>query len=615
MSYCGKIARINLTGKKTEFEAPEENFYRTYFGGRALIGYYLCKEVPVEVDPFDPENLLIFSAGVLTGMPFAGSGRHSVGALSPLTGGFGSSEAGGFFGAELKKAGFDALIISGEAERPSYLMIEDGRVEIVEAPELWGKTTRETDRLLRERYGQKVRIAQCGPAGEKKVRFACVVHDLRHFAGRTGMGAVMGAKKLRAVVVRGSSKVEPANRSALVAYNRSMREQIISRSGFLGPYGTAGIVDGLNTQGGLPTMNFKEGVFADYEKINGEALKDQYLVGRETCYACPVRCKRVVEVSGTYEVGSDSGGPEYETIAALGSACGISDLAAICRANELCTDYGMDSISTGMAIAFAMECAEKGFLEPGDYGGFLPRFGDSESMLQLLTAIGDRSGLGNILGEGTAHAVKILGENTRPFAMQVKGQELPLHEPRLKYALGLGYAVSPTGADHMHNMHDTAVANSTGSMAEFGFLEPLSPQSLDCRKVAIYRFYSTWRHFFDCAVLCMFISWTPSEAARLTRSATGWNSTTVELLRVGERAVNLARVFNDRHGIGRDIEKLPSRFSEPFKDGPLVGKAISYELMESAKKNYYSLMGWDEQGVPSQEKLSELNLDWLNESN
>ncbi|MEM2122119.1 MAG: aldehyde ferredoxin oxidoreductase family protein [Candidatus Bathyarchaeia archaeon] len=617
--YCGRILRVDLSTRKIGVEEPPDVFYRRYFGGEAVIGYYLLRELKAGVDPLGPGNLLIFATGVLTGHPFSGSGRNSMGAKSPLTGGFGSSEVGGYWGSMLKMAGYDSVIVSGRSEDPCYLWINDGDVEIRDGRHIWGKTTGQVDELLREELGRDIYIAQIGPAGEKMVRYACVVNDLSHVAGRTGMGAVMGSKMLKAVAVKGSRRPMMANpdkvleKAKWIAENPGMEIPTGRTIKSLHETGTGGGLLSLNASGGLPTRNFTEGSFENAEEISGERMAETILVDRHTCFGCVIRCKRTVRVEDPFEVDPRYGGPEYETLAAFGSNCGVGDLKAIAKANEICNAYGLDTISAGVSISYAMECYEKGLITDRDTGGIPLRFGDSKALLEILNRIAVRDGFGWLLGEGVKRASEKIGEGSEEIAIHVKGLEVPMHEPRLKKGLGIGYAVSPTGADHCHNMHDTLFRGWTGNMSEIqslGVLEPLPANVLNPEKIRLLVYGSNWRHFTNCGVICYFTPWYYAETPNLVNAITGWNTSTWELMKIGERAATMARIFNLREGLTSDEDTLPERFSQPFTIGPTAGERITMEDVERCRKLYYGMMGWDERGVPTREKLYELDIEW-----
>jgi len=614
--YTGKILRVNLSDKSISIEEPNEKFYRRYFGGTALIGYYLLKELKPGIDPLGPDNKLIFSAGVITGVPCAGSGRSGVGSKSPLTGGWGDSQAGGFWGAELKRAGWDAIIIEGKATNPVYLWINDDKVEIRDASHLWGKATLKVERQIQDELGDKrIRVAQIGPAGEKLVRIAGIANDLTHFYGRNGHGAVMGSKKLRAIAVRGHQALPLAHPEKVREVAKWLTDNYKVLSAGMTAHGTSGGIPGLNEDGILPTRNFQEGQFEGYMDIAGETMTETILVGRDNCYACPIHCKREVKVGPPYNVDPVYGGPEYETCASLGSLCGVNDLKAVAKGNQICQAYGLDTIGTGNAIAFAMECFERGILTKADTGGIELKFGNAEAMMTMVEMIAKREGLGDILAEGTKRAAEKIGQNAAEYAMQIKGQELPMHEPRGKVGLGIGYATSPTGADHVHNIHDTMFATegpALEGLKELGIQEPLSPLDLSPAKVHMFQCVANWVHFQNCAHSCIFLPFSHSHFVQLVNGATGWNTSVFELMKVGERALALARVFNAREGYTAKDDIIPERFYEAFNSGPLKDKEIGRETMHQALQTYYKMAGWDpKRAVPTAEKLQELDLGWV----
>ena len=616
--YTGKILRVNLSDKSISIERPDDRFYRRYFGGTALIGYYLLKELKPGIDPLGPDNKLIFSAGVITGIPCAGSGRSGVGSKSPLTGGWGDSQAGGFWPAELKRAGWDAIIIEGKAANPVYLWVNDDKVEIRDASHLWGKATKEVEKQIQNELGDKrVRVTQIGPAGEKLVRFACIANDLTHFYGRNGHGAVMGSKMLRAIAVRGNRALHLDNSEKIreVAKWLADNYKVLSLTKGLSDNGTADGVPELNEDGILPTRNFQEGQFKGYMDISGQTMTETILVGRSNCYACPINCKREVKVGSPYNVDPVYGGPEYETIAALGSLCGVSDLKVIAKGNQMCSAYGLDTIATGNSIAFAMECFERGILTKKDTGGIELKFGNAEAMMTMVEMIARREGLGAILAEGTKRAAEKIGHGAAEYAMQIKGQEIPMHEPRGKVGLGIGYATSPTGADHCHNIHDNeypAGGLAMEGLKELGIQESLSPFDLSPAKVHMFQCVVNWEHFRNCAAICMSIPFSHSQILQLVNGVTGWNTSIFELMKVGERALALARVFNAREGYTAKDDIIPERFYEAFNSGPLKDKKIGREAMHQALQTYYKMAGWDpERAVPTKEKLQELDLGWV----
>lgn len=620
--YNSKILRVNLTRESTSVEELGEDFYRRYLGGTGLIAYYLLKEQGPGVAPLDPENKLIFATGVVTGAPVGGSGRNAIGAKSPLTNAFSSSEAGGYWGAELKHAGYDAIIIEGKAGKPVYLWIQDGKAEIKDATHLWGKPTAETQELIRKELGDSgVRTALIGPGGENLVRFAGIVNDLRHFAGRTGLGAVMGSKNLKGIAVRGYNPPAVADPKAISDIAKRFRD-CIKTNPFLSEFheiGTLGGVPEYNRAGGLVTRNFQEGVFAGVDKISAKTYMDTIGSGRDTCYACPVRCKHEVRVGEPYNVTSEYyHGPEFETVLSLGSCCGIDDLGAIAKANELCSAYSVDTISCGVTIAFAMECFQRGLLTEKDTNGLRLTFGNAEAMLKVVEMICRREGIGDILAEGCVRAAQKIGKGAKEYAMHVKGAEIPMHGPYLKPITGLGYALCPCGADHERNLLFPHIMDRPGPGLDLykplGLLDPLPRDDFSSpARIRSYMYVTNWANVVDSLVMCNFCSYgfRQEGIAEIVRGVTGWDTTVWELMKVGERCMNMMRVFNIREGFTREDDYIPERFHQPLTSGPLKGAKLDKEEFEKAKTTYYSMMGWDEQGNPRQSKLQELDIEWV----
>jgi aldehyde:ferredoxin oxidoreductase len=620
--YTGKILKVDLSKREISVDEHDDAFYRRYLGGRALVTYYLLNEMAPGVDPLGPENLLVFAPGVLTGAAVSGQGRNGVGAKSPLTGALGSSEVGGFWGSELKRAGFDAIVVRGQASSPLYLWIKDGQAELRDAGHLWGLTTGECEDALWDELGDKgIRTALIGPAGENLVRYAVVVNDRSHFAGRTGLGAVMGSKRLKGIAVRstpGNNLMKLADPKGVQSVARWMGKNMDLVAG-LHDTGTSGGLKSLSEGGGLPTWNFQAGHFHGDDTINGHVMRDTILIGRETCAACAVRCKRVVEVDEPYRVDPKYGGPEYESLGALGSNTGVDDLLVLAKANELCAAYGLDTISTGVSIAFAMECYEQGLLSAEENAGHPLLWGDGAQVLGLIDDITHRKGLGNLLAEGVARMAEQIGPAAKAFAMHVKGQELPMHEPRIKHALGVGYALSPTGAEHMHNLHDTMVRGEGRAIENLRAfnpdLEPMEATVLNENKMQLYFHQVNNRHFLDSVVMCMFLPYTPHQMADLVNATTGWDMDLEETQAVGQRTITLSRVFNLREGFTAADDNLPERFFGPFDKGEArAALPVDKAAFESAKSTYYQLMGWDKDtGVPATETLQELGIAWAAE--
>ncbi len=633
--YNGKILHVNLSQRSLTVEEPPEQFYRTYMGGSALNLSYLLKEMPPRVDPLSPENILALSVGVTTGAPISGQSRMTANAKSPLTGAIGDSQCGGYWPAELKFAGFDALIIRGKAPDPVYLWIHNGEAELRDASPLWGKVTGEAERTIRKELGDpKIEVLQIGPAGERRVRFAALMNMSNRANGRTGMGAVMGSKNLKAVAVRGSQKTSLADRDALKELAR-WGAKAFPKSGVagLGKYGTANVVSFQQGVGGLPTMNYRSGVFHGWKAIDGTTMYDTILrgcekgeqdrEGRDTCFGCIIRCKRVVEIKeGPYQVDPHYGGPEYETVSTFGSYCGVENLAAIAKANEICNQYGIDTISCGATIAWAMEGFETGMLTSKDTDGIELTFGNAEAMVKVTEMIGKREGIGDLLAEGSARAADRLGRGEE-YLITSKGQEAPAHMPQVKRSLALIYATNPFGADHMSSDHDPSYENDfekyKDRLAPIGLNRPQEPQSLGPEKVRFARKTQHLHSMLDSVNLCQFAcgpSWQlygPEEIVKIVQAVTGWNVTLEELLTVGERRLNMMRAFNAREGITRDQDRLPERFfDEGLNGGPSDGWKVNRAEFEAALDEYYEQSGWDrETGTPTRQTLERLSLGWV----
>lgn len=626
----GKILHVDLSAGKTWFEEPEEAFYRKYGGGSAMGVYYILREMKPKVDALSPENILTFFVGVPTGLPISGQSRMVANAKSPLTGAIGDAQCGGFFPAEMKFAGVDGIVVRGRASQPVYLWIHDGEVEIRDASHLWGRTTGEAEDILKAELGDpKVEIAQIGPAGEKMVRMAAIMNMVNRANGRTGMGAVMGSKNLKAIVVRGSpARIKAAHPKKLTELFRGGTKRIPDTPAvqFLHIHGTTGDVAGCQAVGQLPTRNFNEGQFEGYESISGELMTETILVERDTCYSCTVRCKRVVETEFmNRKVLPRFGGPEYETMATLGSYCAVDNMHAVALGNQLCNQYGLDTISTGATIAFAMECYENGLITKEDTGGIELRFGNAEAMVTMVEMIGKREGFGNVLAEGSARAAKMIGKNAEDYLITVKGQEMPAHMPQFKRSLGLIYAVNPFGADHMSSEHDPFYEDGNAdemaqrNMAQLGLNSLQEPGSITTEKVRMA--YTTQKVFsaLDTFALCSFVygvGWqlySPLETVEMINAATGWDMTLEEFLQVGERRINMMRAFNAREGFSAEDDKLTRKFFQPLKGtGPTAGVYYKPEEFNFMKETYYQMAGWDPQtGNPSREKLAYLGLEWI----
>lgn len=608
--YNGKRLAVDLTKGKITVETPDENWYRTYIGGMGSVAYHLLKKTERGTDPLDPGNVLVMATGVITGAPFSGSGRNAVGAKSPLTGAFGEADAGGYWGVELKQAGFDEIVFTGESSEPVWLSIHNGEAELRDASDLWGLEVGDCHDKMRELMGEKsAKTSLIGRGGELLARTACVINDLNHVAGRCGLGAVMGSKRLKGVAVRGTQRLEYADPERLGELAKILVARVPTESRGLHTYGTGGNMEAGALIGNLPTRNFRDGAWPHAAMIDGRAIKEKYRVGMGTCYACAVACKKEVEIEAPYKVESRYGGPEYETLGSFGSDCGVTDLAAICKANELCQRYGLDTIGAGTTIAYAMECYENGIINDEDTGGINLRFGEAEAMVKVVELMGKREGIGDILADGSVRASQRWGGEE--YLVEVKGQEVPLHEPRLKRGLGIGYAVSPTGADHCHNMHDTGlVGRGLEKLRPLGILEAAPLESLGPDKVRVFKAQMQMRILANCLSICTFPPWRFTEYVDLVQAITGWDVSMHELVSVAARTLNLAKVFNLREGFTKDDDWLPKRFFEPQTSGALSETSVNPEELREAIDTYYGMMGWDSEGVPLAGTLHDLNIGW-----
>ena len=621
--YTGNILRINLTERKISVEQQDDRFYRTYMGGKAIIAYYLLKEIDPKIDGLDENNKLIFATGVMTGLPMAGMPRYTVGAKSPLIDGFGQSEAGGFWGPELKKAGFDAIIVEGKSEKPVYISIRDQQVEIKDAQHLWGKETGEVQEMIRtELKNPHAIVAQIGPGGEKLVRYACITNNLKHYNGRNGMGAVMGSKNLRAIAVSGTGKIEFHDPETIHKISKDflsiMMEHPQSRG--LYDYGTSGAVAALSLQGYLPSYNFQIGEFEDAEQITGQKLVETLLKKREGCYACALKCKRVVEIDEeNCRVDPKFGGPEYETIAGFSCICGCNDLKIVSKANELCNRYGIDTITAALTISFVMECFQKGILTSEDTGGIEVNFGDSAVIYKLIEMIAKREGFGDLLAEGSFRVAEKIGRGSELLVMTSKKQETASLDGRTKAGLILAYGSAENGPDHMYVIHDQMLAKAgaiVDELSAIGVSQPVDTLDFGWEKARVFKALSEWTSFMNSAGVCI-LAVMPRGAVSaqtvvdLLRAATGWNTSLDEILKAGERAIAMGRMFNIACGMTKEDD-----FPSPKHFLPLVNiKAPSFKVdrqeYDDLLVKMYKIRGYGEDGVPSEAKLHELSIGWL----
>ncbi|MFH0725563.1 MAG: aldehyde ferredoxin oxidoreductase family protein [Pseudomonadota bacterium] len=606
--WVGKIIRVNLSKETVTVVDLDADLARKFVGGRGVASKILYDEVDPKVDPISPENRLIFATGPLTGAGAVAACRFMVVTKGYLTGAIASSNCGGNFGPELKFAGYDFIVFEGKAKEPVYLYIEDERIQIRSARFLWGKTIEETVTLTRkelvERYGkssleaEEFRIACIGPSGENLVRISSIITDDERHAARSGVGAVMGSKNLKAIVVKGSKSIslrDPKGfkKSLLAIWEKTKASKTTGET--FPAYGTPAGVLFYNTLGTLPTHNFQAGVFEGAEKISGQKMKETIVVRNFGCFSCPIRCGKVTQVKEGEKVWRGLG-PEYETLALLGSSCGIDDLNAIAKASYLCDQYGIDTITTGGTIACAMELFERGYLPEADVG-FKLNFGNAEAMVRLVEMIGKREGFGKVLSEGGFRLAAKYGHPE--FFMGVKKLEFPGYEPRGIKGMGLSMATSNRGACHLRG---------SSYWAELiGVPKLYDPLTIEGKPELVLDFQN-FASVIDSSGMCIFAFrgiW-QEEMVTLLNSATDCNFTHEEMLEAGERIWNLERLFNIGAGFTKEDDTLPKRLLEdPAPLGPPKGHVV--ELAQMLKK-YYEIRGWDENGIPTEETLNRLGL-------
>lgn len=607
--WRGKVLRVDLTREELKEEDLNPKVAKDFLGGRGLGVYYLNKELDPRVDPLSPENMLIMAAGPLTGTAVPTASRYMVMTKSPLTGAITCSNSGGQFPKELKWAGFDALIFSGRAVRPVYLWLDGGKAELRSAEHIWGKWVPETTEILLKETDLRAKVACIGPAGEKLVLFASIMNDRDRAAGRCGVGAVMGSKNLKAIVVKGKDQVPIADKR----YFREIQKRVMTKfkeatkagPSPLSQHGTIGVMTPLVQKYGVfPTKNWQLGTFDGWEAITGQALTQKYLVKTRACWACPIACARVTKVTD-HDFAGEGEGPEFETGFALGALCMVDNLAAITKANYLCNELGLDTITMGGTIACAMELYERGYLNDKQTGSPL-RWGDGRKLVELVQMTGLRSGFGDELAEGSFRLAERYGHPE--LAMVSKKLELPGYDPRGLQGQGLNYATSPIGASHCraHMAYCEMV----------GIPKPIDPHEW-LGKGKLVKFWQDVFTIIDASGLCIFFSVRnllqpeleiyPDLIAEYLNAVTGTEYSLKELMKCGERIFNAERLFLMRAGFDRKDDVLPARLtSEPLSDGAARGRVVHLEEMLS---EYYQERGWNEEGLPTEAKLKELGLD------
>ncbi|MBW1700111.1 MAG: aldehyde ferredoxin oxidoreductase family protein [Deltaproteobacteria bacterium] len=618
--YNGKILKANLNDLTFSVETKDEYFYRTFMGGSAMASFFLLTEMGKGVDALGPDNVLVVTTSILTGTPLPGANRYTVAAKSPLTDGFGESEAGGFFSIELKKSGFDAIVIKGKAPKPVYIWLTGNKAEYKDAADLWGHDSGYAQDKIRESHGDdRIQMICIGQGGENQVRYASIIQNLRHANGRTGMGAVFGSKNLKAIAARGKEKLafsDPGGLKKLTAYFiENMNEHPVSA--ILKKGGTfEWDLEDLNADGVLPTRNFQGGSFEGIEHITYEKLTNTVLSGRDTCYACPIRCKQVC-TGGKYDIDPKFGGPEYETVGAFGPNIMNEDIEVIAKAHELCNKYSLDTIETGMAISFAMECYENGIISREQTDGLELTFGNGDAALKMIEKIAHKEGFGAVLAEGSWRAARQIGNGAERFVMTVKKQSFAMHEPRGKNNIALAYATSPTGADHIEAAHDMPYEEGRWAVPDvypIGILKGVPARDLSPKKVSWFVYNQHAYSFLNSLSLCFFTAgpgrlFRLNHVVEMVKSATGWETSLFEIMLLGQRTTTLARMFNVREGFDRKDDELPDRLFEHLKTGPLTGVKLDRDQFKRALDLYYEMMGWDgSTGIPKESKLQHLNI-------
>lgn len=607
--YAGKLLRVNLSLSEITEEKLDPRLLQDYIGGTGLGVKLLYDELPPETAPLSPQAKIIFATGPITATLLGTAGRYQVCFKSPLTGILCDSSSGGHWGAELKQTGFDVLILEGKAARPVYLYIRDGFAELRPAEAWWGVDTYSTIEGLQVEVGDpKARVLCIGPAGENGVLYSCMVNDTGRTPGRGGTGAVMGSKNLKAIVVRGTQRVELADpdgyKQAAIAINKLNATSPDVAN--LRVFGTPEVMDNSWPVGDIPVKNWSVGSYESLcTSLGGKKMRETILVPHVACHYCSIGCSRWVRIQeGEFKM--DAAGPEYETLGALGSMCLVDDLEAVSYAAHLCNLYGLDTISCGSTIAFAMECFEKGLITIEDTGGLELAWGDKHVLIRLVEQIAFGEGIGKLLGLGTRKTAERLGNGSIDFAVQVKGLELPMHDPRAFFSWASNYSTSPRGGCHLHGM-SAIYENKQDPIPEWGLTGYYQRQSNE-GKAQITRLAQDWAYILNSMVICYFATFTlqPSDLARLLNTATGFSYTPQDLLFIADRINALYRAYNYRCGVRRKDDSLPARVLTSLAEGGTAGKVpdLEYQLAE-----YYALRQWEPDGKPSRESLEALGLD------
>lgn len=620
--HMGKILRVNLTDGDFTVDSLPNHWIKEFIGGDGFGAKILFEEVPASIDPLNEKNKLIIATGPITGTLWPMSGRTVFISKAPLTGIWGESHVGGFLGPELKYAGYDILVIEGKSEKPVYISIEDSDLQIRDAQQLWGLTTdRLTGAIKKMHNDPDIQVAAIGPAGERLVRYASVLVNHARAAGRTGIGAVLGSKKVKAIAVRGHGAVEVHDHEAFaeLAKEAHFRVRNNPQAQEMGKYGTWILTAVKQEIGELPTYNHQTGVFDGWEKLSGDHIRPNYTVTDRACFGCSLGCKKVNYVREGPFAGTLEEGPEYEGLMAFGSSLGVDDYATTLKANQICNKYGLDIISAGATIGFAIESFTKGAITTRETGGLRLQWGDREQIIKLLQMIADRDGFGDLLAEGSKRAAKAIGHGTDKYAIHVKGMEVSGQDGRTHRSIALGHATGARGADHLRSLvvvdqlgYEEVAAKRWGADK---LPEIIDPYTEKYKANAVFESENAYC-IRDTLIVCWYsVSWPPifwmEDFAKMLPLATGekYLGQVKNLTTIAERQVTLKRLFNAREGITKEDDQLPDRFTkDPMPDGPGKGQIVNLAPM---LEDYYTLRGWDiNTGLPTNETIKRLSLEW-----
>ncbi len=610
LGYMGKLIRAKLSEGKIEIEDLNMDDARGYIGGVGLGTKIIYDEVPPSADPLGPENKILFLTGPITATKFPTSGRYEVCTKSPLTGIWADASSAGYWANDFKKTGFDAIIVEGASKKPVYLWVSDGKAELRDASHLWGKDSYATQDAIKEELDDKRACVLCiGQAGEKKVLMAAVMNDEGRAAGRAGIGAVMGSKNLKAIAVRGKKKVQLADPDFIGEMSKKFSNELATNPLLenMRTYGTASSMDTAWVTGDIPIQNWRKGIWKDgCLKIGGKRMADTILKPHKPCYNCPIGCSRWVKIEkGPFKM--EGPGPEYETLGTFGSMLLNDNLESICHLNELCNAYGLDTISAGAAIAFAMEAYENGVITKEDTGGVELTWGNVDAIIEMTHQIGQAKGLGALLGQGVKRASEQLGKGTDKYAIHVKGLEVPMHDPRAFHSMAVNYATSPRGACHLHG---AAFIYDMGIIAP-GFGATYKQGRFDKKGKGINtKAAQDQASLINSLVVCQFcgLALAPFHVVHLLGATTGMAYQSKDIPLIAERITNLQRVFSVRCGINAKDDTLPERLLTPTTEGSHAGKVAD---LENQLVEYYAVRGWNKDGIPTKEKLNELGLEYV----